>query len=512
MNEITIGNTRLIHGNVLEVLKVIPSESVDLIVTSPPYYALRKYPDETEIEWEDGIKCQLGLEPTPELYVEHLGLILKELYRVLKPTGVFFLNIGDSYSGDMGKRKGWSYVKGLENKKDGTAINVSAGYDLPKKCLLCIPERVLFKCLEIGFIVRNKIIWRKPNALPSSAKDRFTTTWEYIYMLVKKPKGYYFNLDAVREPYCQATIERAMRFIKNQEHFDPSKHKHGEFLGQNPYEVLENFVKSLVRDAKEGRLEAKWGDMYKASEEEIKKYVEGIDSKFLKNPDVETGSLGGRVLRNLAEGKLTTKVLKRVQDVNAYLKQKLKEKGLTVKQLAEMTGMKESTIAHYFRTDLSGMAIPPKDFWEVVKPILDLDEYEKFVTEEIKSIFPYPNILGKNPGDVWDITTEQFREAHFSVFPKKLVARCIASACPPDGVVLDPFIGSGTTALVCELFNTKQFDKISKIETVVNLDVIKKIDWNIKCIGIDIVKDYIQMAYNRIKNEVYYGTKTLEVF
>jgi len=69
------------------------------------------------------------------------------------------------------------------------------------------------------------------------------------------------------------------------------------------------------------------------------------------------------------------------------------------------------------------------------------------------------NLPKKNPGDVWDITTEGFKEAHFSVFPKKLVARCIACACPPDGVVLDPFMGSGTTAVVCELFNTKQFDR-----------------------------------------------------
>jgi len=412
MSEVSIGNTRLIHGNVLEVLKAMPSESVDLIVSSPPYFQLRRYPEEADIEWQDGIKCQLGLESSPELYVEHLGLILKELYRVLKPTGVFFLNIGDSYSGDMGKRKGWSYVSGLGNKKDGTAINTEARYDVPRKGLLAIPERVLFKAMEIGFIRRNTIIWHKLNALPSSAKDRFTNTFEYIYFFVKKPKGYYFNLDAVREPYCEATIERAMRFIKNQEHFDPSRHKHGDFGGQNPYQVFENFVKSLikfnirVRDAKEGRLQAKWGDRYKASEKEIEEYVEG-----------------------------------------------------TITELKQMCG-----------------------------------------------------VLGKNPGDVWDITTEGFKEAHFSVFPKKLVARCIACACPPDGVVLDPFSGSGTTAVVCELFNTKQFDKISRIETVVNLDVVKRMNWNIKCIGIDIVKDYIDMAYNRIKNEVYHGTKSLEVF
>ena len=75
-----------------------------------------------------------------------------------------------------------------------------------------MPERILFKCLEIGFILRNKIIWHKPNHLPESVKDRFTTTWEYIYMLTKKPK-YYFNLDAVREPYDEATMERIKRFM-----------------------------------------------------------------------------------------------------------------------------------------------------------------------------------------------------------------------------------------------------------------------------------------------------------
>ena len=502
-----INNTKIIHGNVIDALKSIQSESIDLIITSPPYYGLRKYPEEANIIWGGDHNCehhhrvttsafcnkcgawygQLGLEPTPELYVEHLGLILKELYRVLKPTGVFFLNIGDSYSGAMGKRSGWSYVSNIGNKKDGTAIYHKANYDLPDKCLLCIPERVLFKCLEIGFILRNKIIWYKPNALPSSAKDRFTNTWEYIYMFVKKPKGYYFNLDAVREPYSEKTIERVKRFIENNEHFDPSKHKHGNFGGQDPFKVLENTVKSIV-----------------------KFNIRVRDSKFLKNPDVETGSLAGRVMRNLEEGKLTTKVLKRVQDVNAYLKQKLKEKGLTVKQLAEITGMKESTIAHYFRTDLSGMAIPPKEFWEAVKSILGLDEYEKFVTEEIKSVIPSPHALGKNPGDMWILTTEPFKDAHFAVFPFKLVARCIACACPPDGVVLDPFLGSGTTAVVCELFNTKQFDKISKFEEVCNADVVKKINWNIKCIGIEIVKEYVEMAYKRIKSEVFNNTKTLE--
>lgn len=592
----------IIHGDVCSVLKKLPSDSVDCVITSPPYYALRKYPDEAdsvwggdpdcEHEWEleevsqsggqgekskkqltnkgsyftakQGFckKCgawrgQLGLEPTPSLYVEHLGLILKEIYRVLKPTGTFFLNIGDSYSGSMGKRKGWSSIANLGNKKDGTAINVSCDFDLPRKCLLCMPERVLFKCLEIGFICRNKIIWHKPNHLPESVRDRFTTTWEYVFLLTKKPKGYYFNLDAVREPYSEETLKRIERFLRHQEHFDPERHKHGDFGGQNPFEVLENVVKSAVsfnirvRDAQKGKLEAKWGDMYKASEEEIKSYCEskspmsyedikndkeseltigGIGrfwvwqrSKFLSDDGRENkgASPGARALLSLQDGKLKTFVRKSKCDVNSYLKEKLKAAGLSVKELAEKIGVKESTLAHYFRTDESGKALPDKGTWEAMKPILDLGDYEEFIEEEIKpAVSPvvcskaygiewYGGQVrdnhdihktycpkGKNPGDMWSLTTEPFKEAHFAIFPTKLVVKCILSGCPPDGIVLDPFLGSGTVAYVCELLNKKQFDKI-KCELN---DTARSMKFNLKFIGIEKVFDYCKMAERRIKS------------
>jgi len=405
---VKIGSGKLIHGNTLDILRRMNSNSVDLIVTSPPYYALRKYPDEANVEWNDGTHCQLGLEPTPELYVEHLGLILKELYRVLRPTGIFFLNIGDSYSGSMGKRAGWSYISNLGNKKDGTAIHHRASYDLPRKCLLCIPERVLFKCLEIGFILRNKIIWYKSSHLPGSQKDRFTTSWEYIYMFVKKPKDYYFNLDAVREKYNEVTIERIKKFIKNQEHFDPQKHKHGDFGGQQPFEILENVVKSAIGGS--GRF---WSWQRKV----------GRKLDLLENP----------------------------------------------------TGFTRKRHSGYFS--------------ENGELLIDL--------------------RGKTPSDLWVITSEPLKEYHFAHFPKKLVARCLACGCPPDGVVLDPFIGSGTTGLVAELFNTKQFDKIPKIDEVTNIDVVKEIDWNIGWIGIDIVSEYIEMTKRRILGEVYSHSRKL---
>ena len=425
MKRIKVGSGELIHGNVLEILKDMPSESVDCVITSPPYYSLRQYPSEADVEWPDGIKCQLGLEPMPEMYVEHLGLILKEIYRVLKPTGTFWLNIGDTYSGSMGKRSGWSYVSNLGNKKDGTAIFHKAAYDLPRKCMLCIPERVLFKCLEIGFIVRNKIVWYKPNHLPSSVKDRLANAWEYIYLLVKKPKGYYFNLDAIREPIVT----------------DPSK-------------ITSN---SLVREAKKGH----FGIVgVRASEEEMEKYDrQGIrrDSKF---PDWEE-------IKNDKESEITIGGFGRF-----YAWQR-----------------KVGRIKH-------DIAVGRIGNFSYSDPLHTKPEHP----------------LGKNPGDVWELTTEPFPEAHFSVFPVKLVVRCLVAGSPSDGVVLDPFIGSGTVGLACELLNHKMWDKIPKFEEIVNAEIVKSMDWKLRWIGVDIVSDYIDMAKRRIEKDVFSKAKTLDMF
>ena len=148
--------------------------------------------------------------------------------------------------------------------------------------------------------------------------------------------------------------------------------------------------------------------------------------------DIQTASPGGRLVRLLAEGKEdeVTLVRKAIDDVNAYLKRKLKESGLTVKQLAEMIGIKETTLAHYFRTDMSGAAIPPKSVWEVMKPILGLDDYEKHVKEEYKSVLPSPHPEGANAPDVIQINVEPLKDSHYAHFPTKLVSFLIKVGCP----------------------------------------------------------------------------------
>jgi len=157
-------------------------------------------------------KGQLGLEPTPDLYVKHLMEIFNELKKVLKPTGLFFLNIGDTYSGSGGAGGDWREGSRAEQPKWSQGLT-----DLPDKCMSMIPERVMMAMVDNGWILRNKIIWNKPNPMPESVKDRFSTGYEFVYMFSLN-KRYYFDLDAVREPHetqaqGHAGCEKANNFL-----------------------------------------------------------------------------------------------------------------------------------------------------------------------------------------------------------------------------------------------------------------------------------------------------------
>ncbi len=156
---------RILVGNAVERLRDLPEASIDCIVTSPPYFRLRDY----------GVEGQLGLEGHVDQWVEELRTVAKGLRRVLKPTGTFWLNLGDTYS---------------THQREGA----------PPKSLLGGPERLLLALVEDGWTVRNKIIWAKTNPMPSSVTDRLSTTHEYIYLLTKSPR-YAFNLDAIRQPH-----------------------------------------------------------------------------------------------------------------------------------------------------------------------------------------------------------------------------------------------------------------------------------------------------------------------
>lgn len=195
-------NVKLWHGSALEVLKTFPDESVQMVMTSPPYWTQRFY---------SGHSKEIGLEKTPEQYIDNLFEICKEIKRVLKKEGTFWLNIDDVYYGsghgradDLQGSKQIT-VKGMANKNIRSFFNKQRNlphFYLKKKDLCLIPERLIIKLQQDGWYIRSKIIWHKPNAMPENVNDRPTNDYEFLFLLTKSNK-YYFDYKAIKEKYTK---------------------------------------------------------------------------------------------------------------------------------------------------------------------------------------------------------------------------------------------------------------------------------------------------------------------
>ena len=200
---------QIINGDCLTELKKLPDESVHCCVTSPPYWGLRDY----------GVDGQIGLEKTPDEYVEKLVNVFREVKRVLKNDGTVWLNLGDSYSSTVSTNGGYSAkstlagfsspdTKGRIANEAGERRRLETG--LKPKDLVGIPWRVAFALQADGWYLRSDIIWHKPNPMPESVTDRPTKSHEYIFLLAKSQK-YYFDNEAVGSPIQEDTIERYKR-------------------------------------------------------------------------------------------------------------------------------------------------------------------------------------------------------------------------------------------------------------------------------------------------------------
>jgi len=187
-------------GDNRETIKSLPDQSVNTVVTSPPYFGLRDY----------GKEDQFGLEGTPEEFCDNLVKLFREIRRVLKDDGTVWLNLGDSYAGSGKNRNadGSSNEKGIAGTKQGTSQGTILGdlrpvkaheIGLKPKDLIGIPWMVAFALRADGWYLRQDIIWSKPNPMPESVKDRCTKAHEYIFLL-SKSKNYYYDYEAIREP------------------------------------------------------------------------------------------------------------------------------------------------------------------------------------------------------------------------------------------------------------------------------------------------------------------------
>ena len=232
--------SRILHGDSVEMLKTIPDGTVDCCVTSPPYYGLRDYGTATWVGGDPScphyrtskksdktatghknmmetghavgdaiyktvcpicgavrVDNQIGLEETPDEYIDRLVTVFREVKRVLRDDGTLWLNIGDSYcgTGDNGNYKDPKNPEG----RNGQAVAKNKRIDgIKSKDMIGIPWMLAFALRDDGWYLRQDIIWHKPNPMPESVRDRCTKSHEYIFLFSKKPK-YYFDSDAIRE-------------------------------------------------------------------------------------------------------------------------------------------------------------------------------------------------------------------------------------------------------------------------------------------------------------------------
>lgn len=209
--EIKIGDCR-------DVLKTLPDASVNCVVTSPPYFGLRDY----------GHHSQIGLEPTPDEFVEAMVEVFRQVRRVLCNDGTLWLNLGDSYAGSWGAQSrkhagkhgsnvsalSANQVKAASIRASGTG-SMSRTPGLKPKDLIGIPWRVAFALQADGWWVRSEIIWAKPNGMPGSQDDRCTSSHETIFLL-SKSADYWSDFDAIKTPPRESTLIRTAQDVQAQ--------------------------------------------------------------------------------------------------------------------------------------------------------------------------------------------------------------------------------------------------------------------------------------------------------
>ena len=418
---------KILCGDALEVLKEVPDESVDTIITSPPYWGLRDY----------GVEGQIGLEKTLDEYLNKMLLITAELKRVLKKTGTMWWNHGDCYNSHS---TGKGNVGGIEGKRKNQWDNVTRGkikIDLPDKCLVLQNWRLVLRMIdEQGFILRNCVIWEKPNHMPSSIKDRLTNSYEPVFFLVKSLR-YFFDLDAIRVP--PKTMEKRPYGIIRER----------EFGYNTKYPQVRSFNYRVCNAEKK----SKQCPQFKSTKEEIERYKQEWErQKQLSYGNDDKGARRSRVMAGL-----------NIRHKTHYPQDQAESSGSPRARYwrnIDPRGNDKGGPGSWrvFKEDNPCFTNPkgknPGDVWEIpYHPAGD-------PTIHGMRLPPQPNQegafhpLGKNPGDLWTIPTQpappEVRGKHFATFPEKLVEPMILAGCPSNGIVLDPFAGSCTTAVVAK--------------------------------------------------------------
>lgn len=229
-------------GDALDVLRTMPADSVQCCVTSPPYFALRDY----------GVAGQIGMEPTLAEFLAKLVAVFAEVRRVLRPDGVCWITMGDSYAGSWGAQGSQGATGCLAGRSATVERHIAASggatgsggkrTGVPRKNLLGVPWRLALALQDDGWILRSDCIWHKPNPMPESITDRPTKAHEYVFLFSKSPR-YFYDADSVRQPYAESTKTQSGSL------YDGLGTKEYQANGvQNPSDVKRRVVESLARN------------------------------------------------------------------------------------------------------------------------------------------------------------------------------------------------------------------------------------------------------------------------
>ncbi|RJG46523.1 site-specific DNA-methyltransferase [Mesorhizobium sp. DCY119] len=345
------GKVELLIGDVFTMLGEMSPDSVDCVVTSPPYWGLRDY----------GVDGQIGLEPTLGEHLDVMVRVFEAVKRVLKPTGTLWINYGDCYAtSPNGRSAADTKATGNDDRTFRDKPFSTIGGVLKAKDLCMVPNRLAIALQEAGWWIRSEIVWAKPNPMPESIRDRPATSHEKIFMLSKSAR-YFYDAEAVRQPSAEASISRWSQDVESQE---GSHRANGgakingtmKAVGGPRQKQAQTAASAAAVGASSGRRMAGFNDRWDAKEK-------------IRASDVASPRHAGQI---------------------------------------NHTGI-EATLRGFGR---------------------NLRNYEPA------------------PASVWNIATQPFSDAHFATFPPELAERCILAGCPKGGLVLDPFGGAGTTALV----------------------------------------------------------------
>jgi DNA modification methylase len=475
----------IIQGNNLDSIKSLESESINTCVTSPPYWGLRDYGTATWVGGDEncshfreshqsdktitghkksvlsgGIadsiyksvckRCgavredqQLGLEETPEAFVENLVVLFREIRRVLRQDGTVWLNLGDSYcgTGHKGDTKDPKYEEGRNGQSHAVNNQVNG---LKNKDLVGIPWRVAFALQQDGWYLRQDIIWHKPNPMPESVRDRCTKSHEYIFLLSKNNKYYYDNESIKEDTVTKVTGN--IRFggnkygdstdikhaTKSGNIYQPTKKRNkrtvwtvstkpykGAHFATFPMDLIEPCVLAGCPE----KVCADCGEPYTREVETVKTEI-NTERKNSLSPDYIDGK---KIIYQRPE--LVSQ--KRFVD---FLRSKASAKYIT-----EKTGIVWNTTNHWFRYDSSGFSYPTVEDWEQVKYIFE-DDSEEF------------NAIDYGLTYIETTSPPQWRpKVEYEHIDHGLQKNC---DCETDafaaGKVLDPFGGAATTGIVAD--------------------------------------------------------------